>query len=304
MRKARCLLRGCRAQRRGRAARGTRPQLIQSRAYARSVHAHRAPTCVSRCAAARTARSMRACRPLGVAALRGERQASRAHATRPSPRPRPSAEPKAPGSAPLPSSWPAAPQAPGVASTLSLCGAFDSSPPVTPPPPLQRCRFRPRRARAPAPHRRRSAAAVAAAAQGPARHRRRRRRNQTPTTLSSSATVEMARLCGTLYRIIILIEEKLWSLCIACATVSRRAPVLVLYTCKLHKTVCAFGVTASGGAARWQPPAATASRLSQLTHREINEISISSPLTRALAPPLARHTAGRRTRQRAACCRT
>ena len=127
---ARPLLRGCRAQRSGRAARGTRPQLIQSRAYARSVHAHRAPTCVSRCAAARTGRSMRACGPLGLAALRGERQAGRAHATRPSPRPRPSAEPKAPGSAPLPSSWTAAPQTPGVASTLNLCGAFDSSPPT------------------------------------------------------------------------------------------------------------------------------------------------------------------------------
>ena len=50
-------------------------------------------------------------------------RAGHAHATRPSPRPRPSAKPRARGSAPLPSSRTAAPQALAVSSTLSWCGA-------------------------------------------------------------------------------------------------------------------------------------------------------------------------------------
>eukprot|EP00964_Phaeocystis_antarctica_P021094 scaffold11674_cov60-Phaeocystis_antarctica.AAC.4 len=62
--------------------------------------------------------------PLRVAALCGERQrrAGSAHLTRPSPRPRPSAKRQAPGFAPPPSSWTAAPQAVGVASILNWSG--------------------------------------------------------------------------------------------------------------------------------------------------------------------------------------
>ena len=62
--------------------------------------------------------------PFGLAALCGEgrMRAGRAHVTRPSPRPRPSAKPQARGSALLLSSRTAAPQAPGVSSTLSWSG--------------------------------------------------------------------------------------------------------------------------------------------------------------------------------------
>ena len=197
MRKARSLLRGCRAQEPGRAARGVRAHKhathIQLTSHA---FAHRALHCtVARCGAAPTSSSPQHGDPFGLAALCGERQtrAGRAHATRTSPRPRPSAKPQAPGSAPLPSSRTAARKAPDVSSTLNWSGAFDSSPPT--PPPLQRCRFRPRRARAPAPHRRRrrrrSAAAVAAAAQPATAAPVAVTTHQTPR---SSATVEMARL--------------------------------------------------------------------------------------------------------------
>ena len=157
----------------------------------------------------------------------------------------------------LPSSWPAAPHAPGVASTLNLCGAFDSSPPT--PPPLQRCRFRPRRARAPAPHRRRrrrrSAAAVAAAAQGPPQPPR----SPSPdTTLSSSATVEMARLCGTVYIVYYYRREALVPLHRVCYGTVSRTPVLrsSAVWCTVRCVDCAL--SASGGST-----VAAASRLSR-----------------------------------------
>jgi len=90
----------------------------------------RAPTLLARCGAAPTSSSLQPGDPFSLAALCGGRhmRAGRAHATRPSPRPRPSAKPQARGSAPLRSSWPAAPQALGVASTLTWSGASDSSP--------------------------------------------------------------------------------------------------------------------------------------------------------------------------------
>ena len=76
-----------------------------------------------RCGAAPTS-SRQPGEPVGLAALcGGSRMRGGARATRPSPRPRPSAKPQVPGSAPLPSSWAAAPEELGVASTLSWCGA-------------------------------------------------------------------------------------------------------------------------------------------------------------------------------------
>ena len=77
-----------------------------------------------RCGAAPTS-SPQAGPALGLAALCGgsRMRGGSARATRPSPRPRPSAKPQVPGSAPLPSSWAAAPEELGVASTLSWCGA-------------------------------------------------------------------------------------------------------------------------------------------------------------------------------------
>ena len=77
-----------------------------------------------RCGAAPTSSRPQSGGPVGVAALcGGSRMRGGARATRPSPRPRPSAKPQVPGSAPLPSSWAAAPEELGVSSTLSWCGA-------------------------------------------------------------------------------------------------------------------------------------------------------------------------------------
>ena len=94
--------------------------------FACSLHAnHVLVVPAARCAAARTSSSPQPGGPVGMAALCGASQmrAGRALETRPSPRPRPSAKPQARGSAPLLSSRTAAPQALGVSSTLSWCGA-------------------------------------------------------------------------------------------------------------------------------------------------------------------------------------
>ena len=75
--------------------------------------------------AAPTSSSLQTGGGVGAAALCGESRmrAGRAHETRPSPRPRPSAKPQARGSALLRSWRAAAPQAPGVSSTLNWSGA-------------------------------------------------------------------------------------------------------------------------------------------------------------------------------------
>ena len=89
------------------------------RLHARRAQPRLIPATAFRCGAAPTSSSLRPGDPVGLAALCGESRmrAGRAHATRPSPRPRPSAKPQARGSAPPPSWRPAAPQALAAAST-------------------------------------------------------------------------------------------------------------------------------------------------------------------------------------------
>ena len=133
---------------------------VPARTYISSPYVHAlhiiltTPYTPARCGAAPTSSSPHIGEPFGVAARYGplgfgesQMRALRAHEAGPSPRPRPPVRTLAPGSAPLQSSWPAAPRELDVDSIMHWSGVFFHLPrrrrhrrPHRPRRPRRRCR--------------------------------------------------------------------------------------------------------------------------------------------------------------------